>query len=279
MPMISPANAPPGESLTVLWTERSILIGKALTCIPYGMVLLLYLQCADALLYKKHRRDARKWVLFAYTTYILALATVSLGLALKWSEMIFIDDRNFPGGPSRFYKASYSDSGTVPMGFAYWSLTIFFNIGLTSLICARLCFALVKGLPTLSAQPNNLYEKVTDVLLESGAAYSICGILQLIAYGADYNGLRRLFQGPISQIQAVTTLLIVLRMGRGQAYGDKITSNHSPSALEQRITAQRPVVDVSGLPIESEGEKEIPSSATSETPLRPNEANRWQHIV
>lgn len=306
------------------------------------MVLLLYLQCADALLYKKHRRDARKWALFAYTSYILALATVSLGLALKWSEMIFIDDREFPGGPSAFYTASYSswipvtsnsclvvlnlsanalllyryfviwqrkwwsllgpgvmfittipvsilfeiltvhtDSGTLPLGFAYWSLTILFNIGLTALICVRLWVVQWKGLPILGTQPNNLYEKVTDVLLESGAAYSICGILQLIAYEADYNGLRRLFQGPISQVQAVTTLLIVLRMGRGQSYAHESTSYRSPSAdpqLEQRISpqAQRPMVDVSGLVVEGAGEKGDPSSATSETPLRPG---RWHHIV
>jgi len=172
----------------VLWTERSIMIGKAMTCIPYGMLFLLYLQCADALLYKKHRRDARKWALFIYASYILVLATVALGLGLKFSEMIFIDYRNIPGGPSAFYTAYYSywipvtsnscfialnlsagalllyryfviwqrrwyyllvpalmflaaipiaalfevltvqsDSGTMPMGFAYWSLTIFFQ--------------------------------------------------------------------------------------------------------------------------------------------------------
>lgn len=30
------------------------------------------------------------------------IATVNLGLGIKWNEMIWIDDRNYPGGPIGF---------------------------------------------------------------------------------------------------------------------------------------------------------------------------------
>lgn len=77
------------------------------------MLVLLYLQCADALLHKKHVAHARKYALFAYSSFILVLATLAIGLAIRWGEMVFVDDRNYPGGPAIFYNAF--DSYWVPI--------------------------------------------------------------------------------------------------------------------------------------------------------------------
>ncbi|KZP26918.1 hypothetical protein FIBSPDRAFT_1040419 [Athelia psychrophila] len=306
MPHLNPNYATPGESL---WAERSIFIGKALACVPYGMLVLLYLQCADALLHKKHVAHARKYALFAYSSFILVLATLAIGLAIRWGEMVFVDDRNYPGGPAIFYNAfdSYwvpiasnscfvvlnlaanamliyryfviwqrnwwclvapgltfltaipisvlfmvstarNDTAMMPMGLAYWALTISFNIILTVLVSGRLWIAKRYDYSHLEAKHHDVYGRITDIMIESAAPYSIFGILQLVAYTRDYDGLRRLFQGALGQVQAVTTLLIVLRMGRGRAYASEDSSSLS---VHPRFPSQRqlPIVDLVQLPI------------------------------
>lgn len=73
-----------------------------------GMLLLLFLQCADVLLQTNNRQAKRRWRLFTYISIIFCLATIALGTELKWTEMMFIDDRNFPGGPATFGVTMFS---------------------------------------------------------------------------------------------------------------------------------------------------------------------------
>lgn len=100
-----------------------------------------------------------------------------------------------------------NDTAMMPMGLAYWALTISFNIILTVLVSGRLWIAKRYDYSHLEAKPHDVYGRITDIMIESAAPYSIFGILQLVAYTRDHDGLRRLFQGALGQVQ-VRSLLI-----------------------------------------------------------------------
>ncbi|KZP26917.1 hypothetical protein FIBSPDRAFT_818838 [Athelia psychrophila] len=108
MPHLNASYAPPGEDAATLWLERSALDGTFVECVAYGMLLLLFVQCCHVLLRRDRFRESPRWGLLAYTTAIFTLATIALGSSLKWNELVFIDQRNYPGGPSTFSSAYWN---------------------------------------------------------------------------------------------------------------------------------------------------------------------------
>lgn len=93
------------------------------------------------------------------------------------------------------------DTNMISTGLAYWALTISFNIILTVLISGRLWIAKRHSYSHPETNPDDIYERIADIMIESAAIYSIFGIIQLVAYTRGYDGLRRLFQGALGQVQ------------------------------------------------------------------------------
>lgn len=86
---------------TGLWLERSRLDGMILAAFSYGILFLLTVQAAAAILSRcRHGNGVvyRPWLLaYVFTTFILA--TVGFAANVKFTEMIWIDLRDAPGGP------------------------------------------------------------------------------------------------------------------------------------------------------------------------------------
>ncbi|KAI6169587.1 hypothetical protein EDD17DRAFT_18068 [Pisolithus thermaeus] len=86
---------------TNLWLERSRLDGMMLGAVSYGILLLLTFQAVGAIL-SRHRNGNgvlyRPWLL-AYVVVTFVLATIGFAANLKYTEMIWIDLRDAPGGP------------------------------------------------------------------------------------------------------------------------------------------------------------------------------------
>ncbi|RDB26405.1 hypothetical protein Hypma_006562 [Hypsizygus marmoreus] len=93
--------APPGETESDLWLERSNLDGMMLGCVAYGILFVLIVQALQSL-WRKPRTGRRSWWLIIYVICILILATVGAGTNIKFIEMTYIDYRNYPGGPNAF---------------------------------------------------------------------------------------------------------------------------------------------------------------------------------
>ena len=63
-----------------------------------GIVLILYFECAAALLKPPSgRKKGRNWGLLAYTTFLFALGTIYTICNLRVRELSYIDNREFPG--------------------------------------------------------------------------------------------------------------------------------------------------------------------------------------
>lgn len=125
--MSSPAYAPPGESASDLWLERSNFAGVFVggvaygnTCLPaqldYVLITDLFLGIhvavfAAATYFIISAYQASKRLPWSFRTFIFALftlGTIDIACNTKFGEMMWIDDRNIPGGPNAWLEAGYS---------------------------------------------------------------------------------------------------------------------------------------------------------------------------
>ncbi|KAG1738515.1 hypothetical protein EDB19DRAFT_894962 [Suillus lakei] len=87
---------------TDLWIERSRLVGMLLGCVSYGVFFLLTIQSCIALVrrprYGGKITDHRLALLF-YVFITFVLRTISVAANARYTEMIWIDLRDAPGGP------------------------------------------------------------------------------------------------------------------------------------------------------------------------------------
>lgn len=119
MSLLNPASwAPPGESPTQLWEERSNFAGIVLSSVAYGVHLTLYLLVVQHLILHPTRKSAVagsgskhhvSWTLVAYISWNFLLGTFGIAAEARFNQLTFIDDRNFPGGPDAFIATMYSD--------------------------------------------------------------------------------------------------------------------------------------------------------------------------
>ncbi|KIK40572.1 hypothetical protein CY34DRAFT_87113 [Suillus luteus UH-Slu-Lm8-n1] len=87
---------------TDLWIERSRLAGMMLGCVSYGIYFLLTVQAWIALMQQPQNGGAiadHRRVLLFYIFITFALMTISFAANAKYTEMIWIDLRDIPGGP------------------------------------------------------------------------------------------------------------------------------------------------------------------------------------
>ncbi|KAG1828145.1 hypothetical protein EV424DRAFT_561550 [Suillus variegatus] len=87
---------------THLPLERSRLIGMILGGVSYGVYLLLTVQAVTALMQRPRRGQKianNRRMLLCYILLTFALSTTCFACATKYTEMIWIDLRDAPGGP------------------------------------------------------------------------------------------------------------------------------------------------------------------------------------
>lgn len=88
----------PVTSFTVGIFQPLLPIEKQCSRFPTGMVVILYFECATAILKPQSRRvGGGKWGLLAYTTFLFALGTIYTCCNLRVRQLSYIDNRNFPG--------------------------------------------------------------------------------------------------------------------------------------------------------------------------------------
>ncbi|KAI6044611.1 hypothetical protein EDC04DRAFT_323531 [Pisolithus marmoratus] len=83
---------------TDLWLERSRLDGMVLGAVSYGVLLLLTFQAMVAIFSRRRHGNGASWLL-AYVVVTFILATIGFAANVKYTEMIWIDLRDAPGGP------------------------------------------------------------------------------------------------------------------------------------------------------------------------------------
>ncbi|PCH37191.1 hypothetical protein WOLCODRAFT_140757 [Wolfiporia cocos MD-104 SS10] len=81
-----------------LWFEQSINAGTYIGAIAYGMHIIVYFWAISHIL----RGRRKSWLSALFATILFALGTMNIACNIRFNEMTWIDDRNFPGGPYQF---------------------------------------------------------------------------------------------------------------------------------------------------------------------------------
>ncbi|KAF7321929.1 hypothetical protein MKEN_00715300 [Mycena kentingensis (nom. inval.)] len=112
----------PDEDEHTLQYERNFLAGDVLAGTGYGIQLVLYLSCASYL-WKKRRQGWQPRLLLAYMTLLLVIETIWLGVQTETIQMMYIDNRNYPGGPWQFFLDSQYLAINVMFDSTFFLLT------------------------------------------------------------------------------------------------------------------------------------------------------------
>ncbi|KAI0649022.1 hypothetical protein C8Q79DRAFT_1007597 [Trametes meyenii] len=111
--MASPYS-PPGESPSDLWLERSNLVGAVLGGVAYGVHVAVAANCLYVITPWRRRPSGkqpssmRSTFLVAYVCVLFIMGTINLACNTKLAQLMFIDNRAYPGGPNAWFFANYS---------------------------------------------------------------------------------------------------------------------------------------------------------------------------
>jgi len=131
---MSDTYAPPGESSSDLWLERSNFAGMFVGGVAYGIHASVFFSALYFMTHQGSQTKSRQWGFIAFITALFALGTINIACNTKFSQMMWIDDRNIPGGPNAWLSGDYNTPVNVLGNTAY----IFSNFLADAMIIYRL---------------------------------------------------------------------------------------------------------------------------------------------
>ncbi|PCH42940.1 hypothetical protein WOLCODRAFT_73866 [Wolfiporia cocos MD-104 SS10] len=103
-----PSSYTPDETSTQLFAEKAWLQGALFSNIVYGIEVSLFFQCFRVLLQGTNQRNrTRRAVLLVFITTLFTLGTIFVYSMSEYTQLAFIQNRNYPGGPSAYEEAMF----------------------------------------------------------------------------------------------------------------------------------------------------------------------------
>ena len=117
----------PNEPPARLSAEQAWLAGALITGTGYGIVASLFWLCVQALWNRLKRRDVnrrRNLFFLLYVCVMFAFGSLFLGSNSKFTQLAFINNRGYPGGPSAYEEQMFSitadEVGNVSYVLSNW---------------------------------------------------------------------------------------------------------------------------------------------------------------
>ncbi|KAJ7503116.1 hypothetical protein B0H11DRAFT_1711533 [Mycena galericulata] len=117
----------PDESPFEIQLERNFMAGDVVVGTGYGVQLILYVNCAR-FLWKRRRHSRQHLFLLAYMTCMLLIESLFVAVQARTVQFIYIDNRNYPGGPWAFFLASQTAAINVIFYATLFLLTFFSDL-------------------------------------------------------------------------------------------------------------------------------------------------------
>lgn len=107
----------PDEPADDVYLERTFLAGDFITGVGYGFQAALFINCAK-LLYSRYsksqrsasyplfKKDGKALFLLFYVTLLFAIETLYAVIQAQTIQSMYIDNRNYPGGPWAYFLAT-----------------------------------------------------------------------------------------------------------------------------------------------------------------------------
>ncbi|KAJ6514638.1 hypothetical protein DFH09DRAFT_1049165 [Mycena vulgaris] len=112
----------PDEDASVIELERTFMAGDLVAGIGFGAQVVLYISCVLHL-WKRKQENRYAIFLLAYITTLFSLESVFVIVQAQTVQMIYIDNRNYPGGPWAFFLATQDAPVNVTFYAALFVLT------------------------------------------------------------------------------------------------------------------------------------------------------------
>ncbi|KAH7918948.1 hypothetical protein BV22DRAFT_887473 [Leucogyrophana mollusca] len=106
-----PPSWSPDETHVQILTEKAWFQGAILTGVAYGAVVVLAAMCLHSLCRRRRARDmtrGRSMFFLVYVSTIFILGSITFGTNAEFAQLAFVDNRNFPGGPSAYQQEMFS---------------------------------------------------------------------------------------------------------------------------------------------------------------------------
>ncbi|KAL0576738.1 hypothetical protein V5O48_005244 [Marasmius crinis-equi] len=95
----------PNEDDASINLERFFLAGDFVAGVGYGIQLLLYYWCAR-FLWSRRKVSRQTKFLLVYITWLLIIETIFVVVEANTVQLLYVENRNYPGGPWAFFLAS-----------------------------------------------------------------------------------------------------------------------------------------------------------------------------
>ncbi|EJD41420.1 hypothetical protein AURDEDRAFT_169584 [Auricularia subglabra TFB-10046 SS5] len=96
-----------GESPADLYIEHTNFASAIVGSFLYGAQFIIVLIAPHYFLRGKPWREVQ-WGWLAYTVLLFVGSTLYMAASVKWASQMFIDERNYPGGPVGYYLNAYN---------------------------------------------------------------------------------------------------------------------------------------------------------------------------
>ncbi|KAH7099605.1 hypothetical protein BKA62DRAFT_621194 [Auriculariales sp. MPI-PUGE-AT-0066] len=134
------------------WNERFYLNGVLLGAVAYGVHATLFFSTLQ-LLWARSRSSWKDWVWIFYIFALFVISSVGNGGDLKFAQMIWIDNRNFPGGPTVYIVAScrclqqhcYIINSWLQDGLLLYRVWVIFNGRVSAIVLPGIVFLTTAG--------------------------------------------------------------------------------------------------------------------------------------
>ncbi|KAJ7876050.1 hypothetical protein B0H14DRAFT_2714429 [Mycena olivaceomarginata] len=110
--MSRPYYGPADEDRQTVEYERNFIAGDIVCGVGYGLQLALYIGCARYLWTRKEHTWQRMFLL-GYITLMLLIESIFVAVEARTVQFVYIDNRNYPGGPWSFFLNSQTAAVNV----------------------------------------------------------------------------------------------------------------------------------------------------------------------
>ncbi|KAJ7736865.1 hypothetical protein B0H16DRAFT_110334 [Mycena metata] len=231
----------PDEDHPTIEYERNFMAGDVVVGTGYGIQFMLWLNCAR-FLWGRRKSGLQAKILLVYMTSMLLIESLFVAVQARTVQMIYIDNRNYPGGPWAFFLASQ----TAAVNVIFYA-TLFLLTFLSDLLVLWRCWVIwsasgqtrvawvVTAFPTILLLAS--FAMGTLWTLESSQpTLSLYSALPL-AYGTSYYAISL-------SSNIILTLLII---GRLIVYRRTLTKTLSPELASTYISLATVVVESAAL--------------------------------
>ncbi|KZT71138.1 hypothetical protein DAEQUDRAFT_707469 [Daedalea quercina L-15889] len=172
-----------------------------------------------------YRSVTRQWIwLLLALPCLMLLASIGLGIA----DLVGITNS--------------SPFAILNVSLSYYVMSLSLNVIVTILIAGRLLVFRYQTRRLIGAYHTSTYTNVIAILVEIAALYSLFVILFIVQFGLG-SPFANIFLQVVSQIQTISSLLIIFRVARGRAWSEH-TATKPLTQSSTRSTCLPPISDI-----------------------------------